>query len=144
MKKKLNRKGFTLVELIVVIAILAILAGVAIPVYSGYIAKAKEATDLQQMDSIKTAVVFVKTESSITSDVTFELTGMVVTADSITANGTALTDAELASVARLTGLNTGSEDAPEFGYTFNSDNNTATLAKTNGTWTWTLTKAANP
>ena len=36
-----NNGGFTLVELIVVIAILAILAGVAVPVYSGYIAKAQ-------------------------------------------------------------------------------------------------------
>ena len=40
-----SREGFTLVELIVVIAILAILAGVAIPVYNGYIKKANTAAD---------------------------------------------------------------------------------------------------
>ena len=34
--------GFTLVELVVVIAILAILAGVAIPAYSGYVEKANK------------------------------------------------------------------------------------------------------
>ena len=37
--------GFTLVELIVVIAILAILAGVSVPAYSGYIKRANEAKD---------------------------------------------------------------------------------------------------
>lgn len=42
---KEDRRGFTLVELIVVIAILAILAAVAYPVYTGYIAKANEAAD---------------------------------------------------------------------------------------------------
>lgn len=36
MKKHLNKKGFTLIELIVVIAILAILAAIAIPAYSNY------------------------------------------------------------------------------------------------------------
>ena len=54
--------GFTLVELIVVIAILAILAGVAVPVYSGYIAKAEQAADYTQLDAIKTAVFFAVAE----------------------------------------------------------------------------------
>ncbi|MBR2311571.1 MAG: prepilin-type N-terminal cleavage/methylation domain-containing protein [Oscillospiraceae bacterium] len=47
--------GFTLVELIVVIAILAILAGVAVPAYSGYIEKANEAADQQQLAALNTA-----------------------------------------------------------------------------------------
>ena len=59
--------GFTLVELIVVIAILAILAGVAVPAYSGYINRANEAADITALDSVKTAVVAVKYDTSITA-----------------------------------------------------------------------------
>ena len=54
MMKRL-RGGFTLVELIVVIAILGVLAGVAVPVYNGYIQKARKAADDQLLSAVNSA-----------------------------------------------------------------------------------------
>ncbi len=51
-----NNKGFSLVELIVVIAIMAILVGVAVPVYSSYVEKSQKAADIQLVDEIKHAL----------------------------------------------------------------------------------------
>lgn len=52
----MKNKGFSLVELIVVIAIMAILVGVAVPVYTSYIEKSQKAKDEQMIDEIKHAI----------------------------------------------------------------------------------------
>ena len=51
-----HAEGFTLVELIVVIAILAILGGVAIPAYSGYVKKANMQADMTLISEIEHAL----------------------------------------------------------------------------------------
>lgn len=51
-----NNKGFSLVELIVVIAIMAILAAVAIPTFAGFITKANQAADEGFANDVEYAV----------------------------------------------------------------------------------------
>lgn len=45
MFKKLNKKGFTLAELLIVVAIIAVLVAISIPIFTNQLEKAREATD---------------------------------------------------------------------------------------------------
>ena len=43
--KKLNKKGFTLAELLIVVAIIAVLVAISIPIFSSQLEKSREAVD---------------------------------------------------------------------------------------------------
>lgn len=50
------QKGFTLIELMIVVAIIGILAAVALPAYQDYTIKAKWASNVADMEGIKSAI----------------------------------------------------------------------------------------
>ena len=49
---KMNKKGFTIVELVIVIAVIAILAGVMIPTFGGVIDNANKTTAKQEASNV--------------------------------------------------------------------------------------------
>ena len=60
--KKMNKKGFTIVELVIVIAVIAILAAVLIPTFSGVIAKANYSSAQQlAMNGVKAGLLMTNT-----------------------------------------------------------------------------------
>ena len=54
--KRNNKKGFTIVELVIVIAVIAVLAAVLIPTFASLIKKANESADIQAARQMNTAL----------------------------------------------------------------------------------------
>ena len=55
--KKMNKKGFTLMEMLIVIAIIAILIAIAIPTFTAALEKSRQKTDLANARALKSLVV---------------------------------------------------------------------------------------
>lgn len=56
-KARENKKGFTLAELLVVVAIVGILVAISIPVFTSQLTKARQATNLANLRAAKAAAV---------------------------------------------------------------------------------------
>ncbi len=68
---KLNKKGFTLAELLVVVAIIAILVAVSIPIFTGKLNQAKESTDLANERAAKAVAVTAYLSDELTAGTTY-------------------------------------------------------------------------
>ncbi len=81
--KELNNKGFSLVEIIIVVAIMAVLLVIITPQYFKYVESSKEGTD---EDTIRTVLTAIQTEAALKS---FEGTTTLTFGDSaLTVAGT--------------------------------------------------------
>ncbi len=75
---KNNKKGFTLAELLIVVAIIAVLVAIAIPVFTSQLEKAKEATDQANIRAIYAELMAdALTNGATTTDKTYAQTQTV-------------------------------------------------------------------
>lgn len=82
-QKNLTNKGFSLVELIIVIAIMAVLVGVLAPQYIKYVEKSRVSADAQQVEEFTGAMTVLASDVDVTLDstktytVTSDITGKI-------------------------------------------------------------------
>lgn len=69
-QKSMGNKGFSLVELIIVIAIMAILVGVMAPQLIKYVEKTNVSNDVQVADSVRTAIQTAMLDPTVINDTT--------------------------------------------------------------------------
>ena len=134
--KKNNKKGFTLAELLIVVAIIGVLVAISIPIFTAQLEKAREATDLANIRSAYAEVMAAGlTEDSANTTKTVKLTQ---TSAGWTTSNPKCGNIDLSS--KVTGLG-------DVTVTFNKTDNTVSIsqagASTGGTGTGTGTEGGN-
>ena len=105
--KSKDKKGFTLAELLIVVAIIAVLVAIAIPIFSGQLEKAKEAADVANIRAAYAEAVLISLENDggtaeYTSEATMQSTGDIDKIDAPTIGEFTVDKVEEGKKAKIT------------------------------------------
>ncbi|MCH3960586.1 MAG: prepilin-type N-terminal cleavage/methylation domain-containing protein [Solobacterium sp.] len=102
MKKLNKKKGFTLAELLVVVAIIAVLVAISIPIFTSQLDKARKATNEANLRAAKGAAVseYLSTAEKTTDKIIYDYN---IEAGTITAVSTAETEKTISEISTAQG-----------------------------------------
>ncbi len=148
--KKANNKGFTLVELIIVVAIIAVLAAVLAPQYLRYVERARQSNDLQVATSIMRATTAAVSDPQVgvasAADITVTWTttgtseGLTVAFDPADATAQAAVAAEImatmgwAAQTDVDDAQSAAGNGANFVFVIDAATGQITIAKDSGAW----------
>ncbi len=102
--KTLTKRGFTLIELMIVVAIIGILAAIAIPKFSQLITKGNEANTKGNLGAIRSALSIYYGDTEGSYPATSDLTGLTI-------NTKYMTSIPVAKLPAATNMNVGHPDS---------------------------------